>query len=159
MKSCVTRRNFDKSCRHCWKGGLGRVPAAISAGCRSFGTFNPRELLALAVQKGNELWHHNCRRKNMSLGTFILRESLKDRERRTENQLIESVDRLVNEMRAIEYWDVAYCENDCHEPYEEMAFASRQKRRTEIIGQLMLCGFSWDVLKWKSLCSALPWTT
>jgi|CZKJ01.1.fsa_nt_gi hypothetical protein len=63
----------------------------------------------------------------------------------------ESVERLLNEMRAIEYWDAAYCENQCHEPYEEMAFASRQKRRAEIIGQLMLCGLSWDVLKWKTL--------
>jgi hypothetical protein len=52
------------------------------------------------------------------------------------NGAIEQVEKLVSELRAISYWDADYKRHRCPEWYETVAYASRQKRRSEIIRQL-----------------------
>lgn len=49
---------------------------------------------------------------------------------------IEQVEKLVSELRAISHWDAEYKRHRCPEWYETVAYASRQKRRSEIIRQL-----------------------
>ena len=52
------------------------------------------------------------------------------------DETIEELDRLVSELRAIGFWDTAYRRNLSPEFYETVAFATRQKRRREILRQL-----------------------
>jgi hypothetical protein len=47
------------------------------------------------------------------------------------------VERLVQELRAIERWDVDYRRNRYPEAYEMLAFGARRRRRAEILSQLM----------------------
>ena len=49
----------------------------------------------------------------------------------------EQIEKLVSELRAITYWDIEYQQHRCHEEYEHLAFVSRQRRRSEIIRQLL----------------------
>jgi hypothetical protein len=53
------------------------------------------------------------------------------------DETIEKVDKLVSELRAINYWDTEYWRHRCPEWYETVAFLSRQKRRSENIRQLL----------------------
>lgn len=52
------------------------------------------------------------------------------------NGAIEQVENLVSKLRAISYWDAEYERHRCPEWYETVAYASRRKRRSEIIRQL-----------------------
>jgi hypothetical protein len=49
---------------------------------------------------------------------------------------VEQVERLVSELRAINHWDTEYRKRHRPERYETVAFASRQKRRKQIMLQL-----------------------
>ena len=53
------------------------------------------------------------------------------------DQTIEKVEVLVSELRAINHWDTEYWRYRCPKWYETVAFVSRQKRRREIIRQLL----------------------
>jgi hypothetical protein len=46
------------------------------------------------------------------------------------------VDRLIEELKAIEYWDVNYWRTKLPKDYEKAALLARRKRRTEILNQL-----------------------
>jgi hypothetical protein len=50
---------------------------------------------------------------------------------------LNQVDRLVAELRAVEHWDADYWRKGDPEVYEIVAFVTRQKRRTEILSQLV----------------------
>jgi len=52
-------------------------------------------------------------------------------------ETIEPVERLLSELRAIERWDAEYWRKPRPEWHEKGAFVSRQKRRGEIIRQLL----------------------
>lgn len=52
-------------------------------------------------------------------------------------ETIEPVERLLSELRAIERWDTEYWRKSRPEWHEKGAFVSRQKRRGEIIRQLL----------------------
>jgi hypothetical protein len=45
-------------------------------------------------------------------------------------------EKLVAELRAIEFWDVQYWQSSRSESAEVLAFRARQRRRTEILTQL-----------------------
>jgi hypothetical protein len=47
------------------------------------------------------------------------------------------VERLVEELRAIERWDANYWRNRYLDAYEMLAFAARRERRAEILSQLL----------------------
>jgi hypothetical protein len=53
------------------------------------------------------------------------------------DETIGKVEKLACELRAISHWDSEYWRHDCPEWYETVAFVSRQKRRSEIIRQLL----------------------
>jgi hypothetical protein len=53
------------------------------------------------------------------------------------DETIEKVDKLVSELRAISHWDSEYWRHRCPEWYETVAYVSRQKRRSEIMRQLL----------------------
>jgi len=50
---------------------------------------------------------------------------------------LDEVARLVAELRAIEWWDADYWRTSRPEGYEAIAFVARQKRRSEILVQLV----------------------
>ena len=50
---------------------------------------------------------------------------------------IEEVEKLASELRAIDHWDTAYWRNRRPERYETLALVARQKRRSEIIRDLL----------------------
>lgn len=52
-------------------------------------------------------------------------------------ETIEKVDKLVAELRAISHWDSQYWRKPCPQRYETIAHVSRQKRRTEILDELV----------------------
>jgi hypothetical protein len=52
-------------------------------------------------------------------------------------ETIGKVEKLVSELRAISHWDTEYWRHRCPEWYETVAFVSRQKRRSEIIRELL----------------------
>ena len=47
------------------------------------------------------------------------------------------VEKLASELRAIDHWDTAYWRNRRPERYETLAFVARQKRRSEIMCDLL----------------------
>ncbi len=49
----------------------------------------------------------------------------------------EKVDKLVAELRAICHWDSQYWQHLCPRRYERIAHVSRQKRRAEILHELV----------------------
>lgn len=49
----------------------------------------------------------------------------------------ERLERLASELRAISHWDTQYWRKRRPERYETFAFVSRQKRRSEIIRDLL----------------------
>jgi hypothetical protein len=52
-------------------------------------------------------------------------------------ETIQKLETLAGELRAISHWDTAYWRSRRPEWYETIAFVSRQKRRGEIILQLL----------------------
>jgi hypothetical protein len=52
-------------------------------------------------------------------------------------EALEQLKTLVIELRAIKHWDKEYFRHRCPEWYETLAYVSRKKRRSEIIGQLV----------------------
>ena len=50
---------------------------------------------------------------------------------------IEQLGKLVSELRAISLWDAKYQRCRCPDWYETVAYVSRQKRRAEILDQLV----------------------
>lgn len=50
---------------------------------------------------------------------------------------IEQLGKLVSELRAISLWDAKYQRRRCPDWYETVAYVSRQKRRAEILDQLV----------------------
>jgi hypothetical protein len=48
------------------------------------------------------------------------------------------VERLVEELRAIERWNSGYWRNSDPKPHEMHAFVARRKRRAEILSQLVM---------------------
>jgi hypothetical protein len=48
------------------------------------------------------------------------------------------VERFVEELRAIEHWNSDYWRNSDPKPYEMLAFLGREKRRDEILSQLLI---------------------
>jgi hypothetical protein len=52
-------------------------------------------------------------------------------------ETIQKLESLAGELRAISHWDTAYWRRRRPEWYETIAFVSRQKRRGEIILQLL----------------------
>jgi DNA-binding GntR family transcriptional regulator len=53
------------------------------------------------------------------------------------DKTIEKVEKLVSELRAITHRDTEYWRNRCPKWHETVAFVSGQKRRSEIIRQLL----------------------
>jgi len=51
--------------------------------------------------------------------------------------MIEQLEKLLIELRAIRHWDTEYRRNRFPECYETIAFVSRRERRSEIIRQLL----------------------
>jgi hypothetical protein len=49
---------------------------------------------------------------------------------------LDRVERLVEELKAIEKWDTAYWRNGRSEVNEKIAFLARRERRREILAQL-----------------------
>jgi hypothetical protein len=49
----------------------------------------------------------------------------------------EQADSLVNELLAIEHWDAYYIRHSTPEWYETVAYISRQRRRNNIVRQLL----------------------
>jgi DNA-binding GntR family transcriptional regulator len=49
---------------------------------------------------------------------------------------LDRVERLVEELKAIEKWDTAYWRDGRTEVHEKIAFLARRERRNEIIAQL-----------------------
>lgn len=47
------------------------------------------------------------------------------------------VERLVEELRAIDYWDANYWQSPHTEAYEMLAFVARRKRHAEILSRLI----------------------
>jgi hypothetical protein len=54
-----------------------------------------------------------------------------------DNNVLDRVERLVTELRAIEHWDVGHWRKNCPEVHEILAFTARQRRREEILSQLV----------------------
>ena len=52
-------------------------------------------------------------------------------------ETIEKVEKLASELRAINHWDAEYRRHRRRECYEKVAFVSRQKRRSEVITQML----------------------
>jgi hypothetical protein len=52
-------------------------------------------------------------------------------------ETIEKVEKLANELEAINHWDTTYRRHRRPEWYQRVAFASRQKRRRDIITQML----------------------
>jgi hypothetical protein len=53
-----------------------------------------------------------------------------------EDKAVEVKDTLVQELKAIDLWDLQYWRKPRWEPYEKAAFLSRQRRRAEIMRAL-----------------------
>ena len=53
------------------------------------------------------------------------------------------VERLVEELRAIDYWDANYRRNPYPEAYEMLAFVARRRRHAEILSRLIAL-FRWS---------------
>jgi hypothetical protein len=49
---------------------------------------------------------------------------------------LDRVERLVEELKAIEKWDTSYWRNGQTEVHEKIAFLARRERRSEILSQL-----------------------
>jgi hypothetical protein len=47
------------------------------------------------------------------------------------------IERLVEELRAIDYWDADYWRNHHPEAYEMLAFVARRKRHAELLSRLI----------------------
>ena len=60
-------------------------------------------------------------------------------------ETIQNLETLAGELRAISHWDTAYWRSRRPECYETIAFVSRQKRRGEIIVQLLGSAGHWTV--------------
>jgi hypothetical protein len=59
------------------------------------------------------------------------------------DETLEQVEKLVIELQAISHWDAEYRRNRCPEWYETVAYASRRKRRSEIMRQLLRTSRRW----------------
>jgi hypothetical protein len=97
--------------------------ADISADTRRFGSFRPSDCFQVVLAQARESWPRIC-------GTNKMRRILS-------GEIIEQLEKLVSELRAIRHWDNEYRRNRFPEYYEKVAFVSRRERRSEIIRQLL----------------------
>jgi|HubBroStandDraft_1064217.scaffolds.fasta_scaffold400329_2 transcription initiation factor IIE alpha subunit len=61
------------------------------------------------------------------------------------DETLEQVEKLVNELQAISHWDAEYQRDRSPEWYETVAYVSRQKRRREIMRQLLRTSRRWNL--------------
>ena len=54
-----------------------------------------------------------------------------------DSDALNQIERLVEELRAVEQWDADYWRKGGPEAFEVLAFAARRKRRSEILSQLL----------------------
>jgi len=106
--------------------------ADIAAVCRRFGIVVPKSLAQLAAHKGWDDGPIFASRKQSG----VPKQRAKVR-KTTQIDKEQAPDVLLNELRAIAYWDGQY-ERQHNPPWHEIiAYISRQKRRGEIIRQLL----------------------
>jgi hypothetical protein len=85
-----------------------------------------------AVERSPNLLHCGVRNRHL-----IFAKGKVERRIVLRGETTEQVEKLASELRAISYWDTEYRRNLCPEWYETVAFASRQKRCSEIIRDLL----------------------